>query len=156
LDIYAYVGDEYAARAQYKGYSSVSVKTSTAYFPAPPPADPTAPTPPNIAVVTNTFTTSNTGTGGYGARNANNSGCSLEVTPTNQNTPGSGACAGDVRNIIEGSLGFWHKFYNGPKGRVQWGLQYAYFTKSGWSGNAGIAPKAVDNMVWSSFRYYLP
>jgi len=46
---------------------------------------------------------------------------------------------------------------------MQWGIQYSYFYKSGWSGNggltagsAGIAPHAVDNMVWTSFRYYLP
>ena len=61
------------------------------------------------------------------------------MAPTNQNTPGSGGtCAGDVRNIYEGSIGFWHKFYNGPKGRVQWGMQYAYFSKSGWSGNNNV------------------
>jgi hypothetical protein len=33
---------------------------------------------------------------------------------------------------------------------------------AGWSGNNGVAtaigisPKAVDNMVWTSFRYYIP
>jgi hypothetical protein len=108
-------------------------------------------------------TTSTAGIGGYGSPFANNSGCSTEVAPTNQNTPGTGGtCAGDIRNIIEGTIGFWHKFYNGPKGRVQWGTQYAYFTKSGWSGNNNtpgaitIDPKGVDNMVWTSFRYYLP
>ena len=65
--------------------------------------------------------------------------------------------------MLEGTLGFWHKFYTGPKGRVQWGIQYAYLTKIGWSGNAtlpagsaGIAPKAVTNVVLTSFRYYLP
>ena len=109
------------------------------------------------------MTTSSSGIGGYGSPFANNSGCSTETAPTNQNTPGAGGtCAGDIRNIIEGSAGFWHRFYSGPKGRIQWGIQYAYFTKSGWSGNnnvltnPGIAPKAVNNMVWTSFRYYLP
>jgi len=73
---------------------------------------------------------------------------------------------GDIHHIVEGTLGFWHKFYNGPKGRVQWGLQYSYLTKYGWSGNnfnfatgtAGpsLRPHAVDNMFWTSFRYYLP
>ncbi len=153
LDIYAYVGDEFAARTAYKGYTSVKLTTNTL----------TGAAPGAPVTTTTTVTTSSSGIGGYGSPFANNSGCSTEVDPTNQNTPGGGGtCAGDVRNIIEGTIGFWHRFYSGPKGRIQWGLQYAYFTKSGWSGNNnvpgafGITPKAVDNMVWTSFRYYLP
>jgi hypothetical protein len=63
---------------------------------------------------------------------------------------------------MEGTLGFWHKLYQGPKGGLRWGIQYSYFTRSGWSGNNGVAkavgisPKAVDNVVWTSFRYYIP
>jgi len=63
---------------------------------------------------------------------------------------------------MQGSLGFWHRITQGPKGGLRWGIQYSYFTRSGWSGNNGgattfgISPKAVDNMVWTSFRYYLP
>ena len=153
LDLYAYVGDEYGARAAYKGYSSVKLSTNTLTgraFGAP-------------VTTTTTVTTSTSGIGGYGSPFANNSGCNTEVDPTNQNTPGTGGtCAGDTRNIIEGTIGFWHRFYNGPKGRIQWGIQYAYFTKSAWSGNNNVPgaftvdPKAVDNMVWTSFRYYLP
>ena len=153
LDVYAYFGDEYAARAAYTGYSSVKLTTNTL----------TGAAPGSPVTTTTTVTTSTGGIGGYGSPFANNSGCSTEVAPTNQSTPGiGGTCAGDIRNIYEGSVGFWHKFYTGPKGRVQWGLQYAYFSKSGWSGNnnvltsPGISPKAVDNMVWTSFRYYLP
>jgi len=108
---------------------------------------------------------------GYGSPLFNNSGCSTETFPTTGATPqgpgGSGTCAGDVHNVIEGTLGFWHNMYTGPKGRLRWGIQYSYLTKIGWSGDAttGIAPpativsqrpKAVDNMVWTSFRYYLP
>src|SRR3984893_10274525 len=153
LDLYAYVGDEYGARAAYRGYSSVRLTTNTLTGPA-------AGAP---VTTTTTVTTSTGGIGGYGSPFANNSGCSTEVAPTNQNTPGTGGtCAGDTRNIIEGTLGFWQKFYDGLKGRVQWGIQYAYFTKSAWSGNNNVPgaftidPKANDNMVWTSFRYYLP
>jgi hypothetical protein len=153
LDFYAYVGDEYGARTAYKGYSSVRLTTNTL----------TGPAFGAPVVTTTTVTTSTGGIGGYGSPFANNTGCSTEVDPTNQNTPGTGGtCAGDTRNIIEGTLGFWHRFYNGPKGRIQWGMQYAYFTKSAWSGNNNVPgaftidPKAVDNMVWTSFRYYLP
>jgi hypothetical protein len=153
LDLYAYVGDEYGARAAYKGYSSVKLTTNTL----------TGPAPGAPVTTTTTVTTATNGIGGYGSPFANNSGCSTEVDPTTQNIPGTGGtCAGDTRNIIEGTVGFWHRFYNGPKGRIQWGMQYAYFTKSAWSGNNNVPgaftidPKAVDNMVWTSFRYYLP
>lgn len=153
LDLYAYVGDEYGARTAYKGYSSVKLVTNTL----------TGAAPGAPVTSTTTVTTSTGGIGGYGSPFANDTGCSTEVDPTNQNTPGTGGtCAGDTRNIIEGTIGFWHRFYSGPKGRIQWGIQYAYFTKSAWSGNNNVPgaftidPKAVDNMVWTSFRYYLP
>src|SRR6266571_2601288 len=146
LDLYAYGGGEYAARTAY-------TFTNAAGNP--------------VGV-------------GYGSSLFNNSGCSTEAFPTGAGAqpPGTpnppsgsgfpataGGCAGDIHHIVEGTLGFWHKFYNGPKGRVQWGVQYSYLTKVGWSGNnnsgnaaAGpsLRPKAVDNMVFTSFRYYLP
>jgi hypothetical protein len=101
---------------------------------------------------------------GYGSPFFNNSGCSTEVTPGNQNTPGTGGgtCNGDLKDLIEGTVGFWHRFYKGPKGTLQWGLQYSYLKKNVWSGNnnnptaVGVKPTAIDNMVFSSFRYYLP
>jgi hypothetical protein len=142
LDIYLYGGSEYAFRAGYTGYSSVTVTA----LPAP----------------TKT-TISSAGIGGYGSPLANNSGCSTERPPTGSFTPATGGtCAGDIRLITEGTLGFWHKFYNGSKGGMRWGIAYSYITKSGWSGNAGAgcalgcSPKAVDNMIWTSFRYYIP
>jgi hypothetical protein len=153
IDLYAYVGDEYAARAAYKGYSSVKLTTNTL----------TGPAFGAPVTTTTTVAVSSTGIGGYGSPFANNTGCSTEVPPTSQFIPGTGGtCAGDTRNIIEGTIGFWHRIYQGPKGRIQWGMQYAYFTKSAWSGNNNVPgaftidPKAVDNMVWTSFRYYLP
>jgi hypothetical protein len=44
---------------------------------------------------------------------------------------------------------------------MQWGIQYSYLYRTGWSGNNNnsatvVSPHAVDNMVWTSFRYYLP
>jgi hypothetical protein len=155
LDVYLYGGSEYAFRAGYSGYTTIGV-TAT-------PAIPATGTSPAIPATTNT-TISLTGIGGYGNPAANNSGCSTEGFPSNFFTPSTGGtCAGDIRVITEGTLGFWHKFYNGPKGGLRWGIQYSYFTKSGWSGNGGlpagtpgIAPKAVDNMIWTSFRYYIP
>lgn len=155
LDIYGYYGAEYAWRAGYSGYSSVTI-TKTAAIP------PTA-TSPNIPATTTTRI-STTGIGGYGNFAANNTGCATEGVPVNNFNPSSGAnCAGDIRLIQEGTLGFWYKFYQGPKGRFQVGMTYSYLAKVGWSGTGGVAaggaaisPKANDNMVWTSFRYYLP
>jgi len=155
LDVYAYYGAEYAWRAAYQGYTTIAV-TNT-------PAIPATGTTPAIPATSNT-TISTTGIGGYGSPLANNSGCSTEAAPASNITPSAGGtCAGDIRVIQEGTLGFWHKFYSGPKGGLRWGIQYSYLTKSGWSGSGGlpagtpgISPKAVDNMIWTSFRYYIP
>ena len=38
------------------------------------------------------------------------------------------------RTSVEGTLGFWYKPYNGPKGRLQFGMQYSYLTKTAWAG----------------------
>src|SRR5215475_8603250 len=105
-----------------------------------------------------------TGTGvGYGSPFNNNAGCDTEVLPGGAGAPGGGgACNADLRNIQEGTIGFWHRFYKGNRGTLQWGVQYSYITKNAWSGNAGIfanvgaQPKAIDNMVFTSFRYVLP
>ena len=99
---------------------------------------------------------------GYGNVRFRNDGCSLELSPTNQNTPVAPAnCQGDIRNIIEGTLGFWYRFYQGPKGRMQYGLQYSYVVKNTWTGSNStvttfFTPSANDNMVFTSVRYYLP
>src|SRR5205823_12436407 len=90
--------------------------------------------------------------GGYGQVSANNSGCSTGTAPTGSFTPGGGGtCAGDTRFIQEGTLGFWHKFYQGPKGSMRWGLAYSYITRTAWSGAASKPQTAVDNMVRISF-----
>ncbi len=164
-DAYAYAGAEYGARAAYTGYSSVSI-TKTPTIPA------NSANPLGDKATTTTKISTN-GIGGYGSPFANNTGCQKEVPPSNTLgqfppaaspfTPSSGSnCAGDTRLIGEGTLGFWYKFYNGPKGGFRLGIQYSYFEKYGWSGNnkvsgaAGFAPKAVDNMIWTSIRYYIP
>jgi hypothetical protein len=160
-DLYAYFGNEYAARTQYTGYSSVKV-TNTAAI----PAFGTQPSYPSIA----TYTTSTSGIGGYGNFLANNSGCATEEPPSGTSTPGTGGtCAGDIRNIFEGTIGFWHRLFQGSPdhmgwaGRIQWGLQYSYLEKFAWSGAGdvaagapGIAPKGIDNIFFTSIRYYLP
>ena len=135
LDIYANVGGEYAGRATY-----------------------------------------NSGKEGYGSYARRDDGCSVETLPlaapgatvnttavlgSNGFIPGAlSNCDGDARNLIEGTIGFWYRFYSGPKGRFQFGSQYSYLVKNTWSGvnssGAGVGPHAIDNMVFTSFRYYIP
>jgi len=106
---------------------------------------------------------------GYAARTANNTGCFTETPPNTANgsagfDPGSLAnCTADSRAVIEGTLGFWYKFYNGPRGRFQFGTMYSYLTRNTWSGygglpagSNGLEPHGIDNMIFTSFRYYLP
>jgi hypothetical protein len=143
-DIYADFGGEYGWRTAYQGYNSIAIVKTPAI-----PTTPAIPATTTTTIKTNQF-------GGYGSLFANNSGCSTQSPPSNQLTPsGGGTCAGDTRIVLEGTFGFWNKLIQGPKGGLRWGIQYSYFTRSGWSGG-GISPKAVDNMVWTSFRYYLP
>jgi len=140
LDIYMNAGGDYASRAQYLATASAT-----------------------------TFNE------GYGAIGLKNSGCYTEILPnttvpagTNASTgyiPGSLAnCTGDPRNIIEGTLGFWYRFYQGSRGRVQLGMQFSPTILNTWAGvapasgpGAGVtAPHAEENMWFTSLRYYLP
>jgi hypothetical protein len=141
LDLYAYYGGEYAKRAYY----------NTGYFVATP-----GPTQGQPIL------------GGYGAPNNIVSGCYTEVLPVTSgngggNVPGSAAnCQADTRNIQEGTFGYWYRFYQGSRGTFQQGLQYSYVVKHTWEGigdpltGLGGSPKAIDNMIFTSFRYYLP
>jgi hypothetical protein len=104
---------------------------------------------------------------GYGSPLFKNTGCYTETppgTPTGGQFPvsstgflpgGLANCTGDTRNIIEGTFGFWYRIYSGPKGRLQLGPQYSYLVRNTWAGTGGT-PHGIDNMVFTSFRYYLP
>ena len=141
LDLYAYYGGEYAKRAYY----------NTGYFVATP-----GPTQGQPIL------------GGYGAPNNIVSGCYTETLPVASgngggNVPGSAAnCQADTRNIQEGTFGYWYRFYQGSRGTFQQGQQYSYVVKHTWQGigdpltGLGGSPKAIDNMIFTSFRYYLP
>jgi TolA-binding protein len=138
LDVYAYMGDEYEARAAY-------------------------PTSPTTAI-------------GYGSPLFTNKGCWTEPLPgaaTSTATgvggsagfvPGSLAnCTNDTKHEMEGTVGFWYRFYKGSKGTVQLGMQESYFIRYDWNGvgsTIGVgtsgAPHGTDNMVFTSFRYVLP
>ena len=145
LDVYSYVGAEYAGRT-YAGY-----------------LDPATGKPLYV---------------GYGSPTFANYGCYAETVPATGTTagvttsagfdPGALAdCTADTRAIIEGTIGFTYRFYNGPKGKFQFGTQYSYVTRQTWSGATAaptggsptfgaLSPEGLDSMVFTSFRYYLP
>ncbi len=101
---------------------------------------------------------------GYGSPFFNNSGCYTETAPSIAGgffPGGLSKCTADTRLVEEATIGFWYKFYNGPKGRFQWGPQYSYVSRYAWSGTSatpgiGSAPHGLDGMIFTSFRYYLP
>jgi hypothetical protein len=101
---------------------------------------------------------------GYGAPGFVDYGCDTETVPT-ANTgfaPGAAAnCTADTRNIIEGTFGFWFKPYSGNRGRIQIGPQYSYVVRNAWSGAGAtpgttVQPHTIENMLLTSFRYYIP
>jgi hypothetical protein len=93
---------------------------------------------------------------GYGAPTFVNTGCFTETSPTGGFSPGTLAnCTADSRAVIEGTAGFWYRFYSGDRGSFRFGTQYSYLTRNTWSGVGG-APHGIDNMIFTSFRYYLP
>ena len=97
---------------------------------------------------------------GYGLGEAF-TGCAKEGLPTSTTLPSANSgCTGQTRDVQEGTIGYWYDFYKGPKGRLRQSIQYSYTERFIWdnlaltSGN--VSPKGIENMVWTSFRYYLP
>ena len=101
---------------------------------------------------------------GYGSPFFNNTGCVTETGPgAGGFLPGAlSNCTSDTRVLIEGTAGVWFKLFDGSKeklnwGRIQFGPQYSYVVRNTWSGvKYPNQPQGVDNMVFTSFRYYLP
>lgn len=100
---------------------------------------------------------------GYGAPSFSNSGCFTETGPgAGGFLPGGlASCTADTRVLIEGTAGVWFKLYDGSRdkvnrGRIQFGPQYSYLTRNAWSGASSAEPHGIDNMIFTSFRYYLP
>jgi hypothetical protein len=151
LDVYAYVGGEYGGRTAYVNAAGAGVGYGSPLFNNSGCRTETLPNSGNSALTSVNLSD--------GEGTATKTG--LSPTAYNGLLPGAlGSCTADTRNLLEGTLGFWYRFYNGPKGRVQSGLQYSYVVRNTWSGaenSAGIGgPAGRQNMVFTSFRYYLP
>ena len=101
---------------------------------------------------------------GYGSPFFSNTGCYTETGPASGGfLPGGlSSCTADTRVLVEGTGGFWYKFYDGSKekvnkGKMQFGVQYSYVTRNTWSGSSSPnEPHGIDGMIFTSFRYYLP
>ncbi len=97
---------------------------------------------------------------GYGSHVLSNSGCNTTANPGfNGSSTGyypGGSCGAQTRNVQEATFGYWYDIYRGDRGRLRQGLQYAYTIRDAWSGASGIGAKGLDNMFWTTFRYYLP
>jgi hypothetical protein len=70
-------------------------------------------------------------------------------------------CGGSNKDVQEITVGYWWNIHNSPKGRLRQGIQYSWFDRTLWSGaggtaNPGNGAHGDDNMVFTSFRYYLP
>ncbi|MFZ1084517.1 MAG: hypothetical protein WAN35_06095, partial [Terracidiphilus sp.] len=107
---------------------------------------------------------------GYGSRYASVSAtCAAPANPGLASgsvgyQPGGSGCGNNTRDVQEVTAGYWYDIFKGDKGRLRQGFQYAYSVREGWSGTgtAGAlstplnGAKGIDNMFWTSFRYYLP
>jgi hypothetical protein len=104
---------------------------------------------------------------GYGSYYLSNSACLTNAAPGyNGSSTGyypGGSCGAQTKDVQEITAGYWYDFYKGDYGRVRLGMQYAYALRQGWTGAVvstngpgGVGAKGIDNMFWTSFRYYLP
>jgi hypothetical protein len=116
------------------------------------------------------------GKSGYGSPLTDMSGCNVEPVPgtSGANPYGGGGtgfdpatpsdCGNQNKDTQEFTAGDWYYFYKGPRGGLRFGLQYSRWERDLWSGSAtgkgpgnpGGGANGVDNMFWTSFRYYLP
>lgn len=115
---------------------------------------------------------------GYGSPLATMTGCNNEIpavtTPSGStvgfaNNSNPANCGGNNKDVQEFSSGYWYNFYSGAKGRLRQGFQYSYIRRDLWSGvgsttytgTGGVAnpnggAHGDDNIIETSFRYYLP
>jgi hypothetical protein len=144
LDFYVNVGGEYSSRAAYLNGKTPVGYGSTLYDDSGCSKE-TAPALTSITVTTPTGTATVPVLGSTG-------------TPLSGgfNPGGLGKCSGDTKNILEATVGFWYRFYKGPKGTLQFGPQYSWIGRYAWSDKNGLNPQAKENMFLTSFRYYLP
>jgi hypothetical protein len=173
MSIYANYGIDYVGRADYANAGATTLGSPTATFcPAGFTSASQCTKSPSAAVLAAGGTwgghwgTPSASALGYGSRVLNNSACNTNAAPgysggSTGYYPG-GSCGAQTRNVQEITGGYWYDIYRGDRGRLRQSIQYGYAVREGWSGaplsagGAGVGAKGIDNMVWTSFRYYLP
>jgi hypothetical protein len=167
LAIYLNYGGDYAGRVDYANASSTSLGAPSAEFcPTTTGAFPCSTAPTAAQVLAGGTWGGHWGAPsaaavGYGSRVLSNSAC---LTPANPGYNGGGStgyipggsCGAQTRDVQEVTGGYWYDIYKGDRGRLRQSIQYGYAVREGWSGASGIGAKGIDNMFWTSFRYYLP
>jgi hypothetical protein len=151
LTLYANYGGDYASRSSWSGTTlgAPSVAKSAAgvyggHWAAP-----------SVAAV------------GYGSYYLSNSACLTTAAPGyNGSSTGyypGGSCGAQTKDVQEFTAGYWYDFYRGDYGRLRQSIQYGYAVRQSWTGAVvssngpnGVGTKGVDNMIFTSFRYYLP
>jgi hypothetical protein len=184
LTFWANYGGDYAARVDYSSGTTTGLSDPTPCYGGYNP-DGECVSPANMngsTLAGNTGTwggywnPASTQAVGYGSRQAINytvtddvpSGCNVTATPGYSGTstgyyPSVPAnCVGHTRNVQEITGGYYYDLFKGEYGRLRQGIQYGYTVREGWSGLPGFSnpngwgAKGIDNMFWTSLRYYLP
>jgi hypothetical protein len=164
FQIYTYYGGDYAGREDESNSLANTLGAPTAEFCVT--GTTTCTTSPSVAQISAGgawgahWAAPSAAALGYGSRLLNNSGCHAITAPGyNGSSTGyyaGGSCGAQTRDVQEGTLGYWYDIYKGDKGRLRQGFQYSYAVREGWSGASGIGAKGIENMVFTSFRYFLP
>jgi hypothetical protein len=171
LVIYLNYGGDYAARTDFATATATTLGSPTAYF------CPTGYTPADASTeCTKTPTAAQLAAGGtwgghwgapsaaavgYGSRLLTAStACGAIAAPGyNGSSTGyypGGSCGASTRDVQEFTGGWWYDIYKGDRGRFRQGFQYGYAVREGWSSATIPGAKGIDNMFWTSLRYYLP
>jgi hypothetical protein len=168
LVIYLNYGGDYAARTDYAfpGSTTLSIASKPVFCPigGTGSACTNAPTAAQLAAggAWGAQYTSAAAAVGYGSRLLSNSSCNTVASPGyNGSSTGyypGGSCGAQTRDVQEFTGGYWYDIYKGDRGRFRQGFQYGYAVREGWSGagTPAIGAKGIDNMFWTSLRYYLP
>jgi hypothetical protein len=164
LTLYGYYGGDYAGREDYGRATTTTLSAPVAEF-----------------CVTGTSTCTTTPTAvqmaaggtwgghwaapaaaavGYGSRLLSNAAFLTSSAPGfNGSSTGyyaGASCGAQTRGVQEMTTGYWYEFLKGEHGRFRQGIQYSYVVRDSWSGAAGIQARGIENMFFTSFRYYLP
>ena len=167
LALYVNYGGDYAGRTDYANANATTLGAPSAQFCPKTAGAFTCTATPSAANIAAGGTwgahwgSPSAAAVGYGSRLLSNSACNTLANP-GYNGGGStgyipgGSCGAQSRDVQEFTGGYWYDIYKGDHGRLRQSIQYGYAVREGWSGASGIGAKGIDNMFWTSFRYYLP